>query len=294
MAQTAAHGYNRGAMHWLALIDRETVGNLVTVLGILVAARVVIYQMDRQLGLQRDNAREELKLRVHELLARRARELSEAIVSAKMYAFLIPGELDVLEQHRKLGLKRSPSDKRAVDFAKLHHEAMDATTELLYDFGAWSIAFPGLEVFNTALMSATHDAREAFSPLHLALLQALPMDPPLDAPAHIQRPIVPLPLSNEQMAQLQKLVDGYVNAVDDLGCYVGDLIVESQNNLLSGLFERRVPLRKPIDPRCKVISTDPVKLKALLQYFNNETPWGKNVRETEESVRKSLNRESRT
>lgn len=280
-------------MTWLAF-DQDTTSNLITVLGILVAALMVVWQLGRQhrdsLMRQRDNAREELKVRLHELLVQKVRDLTEAIVSAKMYAFLIPAHLEGLEHQRKLGIQPRPSEKRADEFAKLHHEAAEATTNLFYDFEAWSMAFPGLEVFKVALNSVAHDAREAFSPLHTALLEALPMDPPPDAPAYVPRPITPPPLSKEKTEQLKALVNNYSNAMDDIGVYVGDLMIESQNNLLSGLFERRVPLREPIDPRHRVISTDPEKVSDLLAYFNNETPWGREKKEIEDSVRSSLDK----
>ena len=76
--------------------------------------------------------------------------------------------------------------------------------------------------------------------------------------------------------------------MDDIGSYVHDLTIESQNNLLSGLFERRVPQRQPLDPSFKVISTDPAKVKELLRYFENETSWGKAKREAEAYTRANL------
>lgn len=54
-------------------------------------------------------------------------------------------------------------------------------------------------------------------------------------------------------------MERYKEAMDVIVNYVDDLTIESQNNLLSGLFERRLAVRQPIDPRYRVISTDPAQ-----------------------------------
>jgi hypothetical protein len=70
---------------------------------------------------------------------------------------------------------------------------------------------------------------------------------------------------------------------------LNDLIVEAQKNLLSGLFEGKVPLRQPLDPRFKVISTDSDKeIEELLRYFTHDTAWGKNNALTRETVKEQL------
>ena len=281
---------------WFEQNAVDLIGYGITFLGIIVAAGVVVWQIGRQhkdsLALQRDNAREELKLRVHGLLVQRIRKLSDANVSAGMYAFMIPMTLETIQEQFARGLPPSSVRQRAIEFSRLHDEASQAVVELLWDFEAWSIAFPGLEVFRAALHSANHDAREAYFPLFNQLLIALPMDPPEDAPPEVPRPVggLPLPLSGVEMARLKVLVDRYKWAMDDISNYVYDLTIESQNNLLSGLFEHRVPQRQPIDPRFRVISTDPVKTKELLYYFENETSWGKEKRETEARVRDDLDK----
>lgn len=87
---------------------------------------------------------------------------------------------------------------------------------------------------------------------------------------------------------MKLLVDMYKDAMDEIGSYVHDLTIESQNNLLSGLFARRVPKRQPLDPKIKVISTEPSVAGKLLHYFENETPWGKSKQETEADVKAKL------
>jgi len=146
--------------------------------------------------------------------------------------------------------------------------------ELIVEFECWSIAFPGLNVFKVALNAAAYDVRQSFPPLFAALLQILPMDPP---PGETGKPtIIHPPPSPEVLSALKRLTEQYKAAVDEIGCYIYDLTVEAQNNLLHGLFEGTVPPRRPLDPRRKVISTVPETAQALIRYFETETAWGKN------------------
>ncbi|MDD5321875.1 MAG: hypothetical protein PHD43_14960 [Methylococcales bacterium] len=281
---------------WFEQNAVDLIGHALTVVGIIGAAATVVWQLGRQhqssLLLQRDNAREELKLRLHELLVQKVRRLSNANVEAAMYAYMIPFNVENFQRQLAQGLYPTPIKERAPDFSRLHAEANNALIELIQEFEAWSIAFPGLEVFQVALNVANHDAREAFAPLFTALLRVLPFDPPDDAPPNVPRPLIqPLiqsPISSEEYAQLKILVERYKEAMDEIGSYVHDLTIESQNNLLSELFERRVPPRQPIDPRLKVISTDPEKVAQLLSYFENETSWGNAKRAAETNARAKL------
>lgn len=277
---------------WFEQNAVDLIGHALTIIGIIAATATVVWQLGRQhkssLLLQRDNAREELKLRLHEILTNKVRNLSNANVHTAIYAYMIPFNVENYQRQLAQGLHPTPIKERAPAFSHLHSEANNALSELIEEFESWSIAFPGIEVFQVALNSANHDAREAFVPLFTALLRVLPMDPPENAPPNVPRPIVPSPISKDEYEQLTKLVGHYKEAMDEIGCYVHDLTIESQNNLLSGLFDRRVPLRQPIDPKFKVITTDPEKAEQLLRYFGNESSWGKSKLDAEASVKTKL------
>ena len=277
---------------WLELNAVGLIGHALTVIGIVGAAVTVVWQLGRQhrssLLLQRDNARAELKLRLHEQLVQKIRRLSHANVEAAMYAYMIPFNVENFQRQLAQGYFPTPIEARAPEFSRLNAEANNALIELIQEFEAWSIAFPGLEVFQVALNVANHDAREAFASLFSVLLGVLPRDPLENASPNTSRHLVPNLISSDEHAQLKKLVNHYKEAMDDIGGYIHDLTIESQNNLLSDLFDHRVPLRQPIDPRYKVISTDSETKKQLLHYFENETPWGIAKRATEDGVRAEL------
>jgi hypothetical protein len=279
-------------MQWLKDNAIDLMGHGLTLVGIVIATVTVILQLARQhkssLQLQRENAREELKLRIHETLAEKVRKLSRANTRAAMYAFMIPFNVGNFQNQRSLGMNSTPVKERTPEFSKLHFEANDVLVELIEEFEAWAIAFPGLTVFQTALNSANHNAQNAFHELFSFLVPVLPFDPPIDAHPQMPRPFVPKILSDQEREQLKEHVDRYKEAMDEIGSYIHDLTIESQNNLLSGLFDRRVPVRRPLDPQMKVITTESGRAARLLHYFENETDWGRSKQAAEQDVRKAL------
>jgi hypothetical protein len=266
-------------MNWFQAHAVELIGDALKVLALIAGAVTVIWQMRKQhknsLALQRENAREALKLRIYETLLNRIRALSDAHIEAANYVFLIPPAIESFQREQSAGYKPSPLRQRVPTFSDLHSKAQGHLAELIVEFECWSIAFPGLDVFQVALNAAAYDVRESFSPLFSALLHVLPMDPP---PGESGKPtIIHPPPSPEVFSALKHLIEQYKEAMDEIGCYLHDLTIEAQNNLLHGLFERKVPPRQPLDPKHKVISTVPEKAQALIRYFKTETAWGKYV-----------------
>ncbi len=278
---------------WLEQNAAALVGHALTVIGLIVGAVTVVCQLGRQhknsLALQKENCREELKLRVFEILVKRTRSLTHASVEAGLYAIQIPIHLDIYRYQCSLGISPMPVTDRADEFLRLHAQFGSALVELIEEFESWAIAFPGLHIFQVALNAASHDERGAFSRLHSALLPALPVDLPMDSNSNKCTPFLQPPLSDQAYLELQTLVANYKEAVDEAACYVHDLVIEAQNNLLSGLFEHRVPRRKPLDPSCKVISTEPENVRQLLRHFEHDSAWGKAKANTEAEVIAQLN-----
>ena len=265
-------------MNWVQVNAVELIGDGLKVFGLIAAAATVVWQMRKQhknsLALQRENARQALKLRIYETLAQRIRTVSDAYIDAAMYAFGIVPAIESFQREQFAGYQPSPLKQRAPSLSDLHFKAEGQLADLIVEFECWSIAFPGLHVFQVALNAAAYDVRQSFPPLFSALLQILPMDPPAGEAG--KPTIIHPPPSPEVFSALTRLIEKYKGTMDEISCYIHDLTIEAQNNLLHGLFEERVPLRQPLDPQHKVISTVPEPAQALIRYFETETPWGKN------------------
>ena len=119
------------------------------------------------------------------------------------------------------------------------------------------------------------------------------MDPPEGNPNNNPIFLKP-PLTKDELSQLEVLELRYREATADVECFIHDLKVEAQNNLLFGLFDQKAPRRVPLDSGGKVISTDPEEMRRLIKYFEDETPWGASKAATEKSVKENISRNSGT
>ena len=95
----------QSAMNWLQANTAELISDGLKVLGLVAATATVVWQLRRQhknsLALQRENAREALKLRIYETLVQRIRALSDANIEATMYVFGIPPALESFRDARR-------------------------------------------------------------------------------------------------------------------------------------------------------------------------------------------------
>lgn len=274
---------------WLEQNAVGLVGHGLTLIGLFSAAGTIAWQLAKQhknsLALQRENAREALKLQVYEKLIPQIRKASHCICGSGMYAFTIPIHLDIYFSQQSSGFSPNPVTDRAQELLRLHGEASSSLVELIEEFESWGIAFPGIEVFQVALNVVSFDMRESFHELHTALLPALPFDIPMSPGSSVTMGSTRQPsLLPGQLESLKSLVDRYKAATDDAASYLYDLTIEAQNNLLSNMFQRRLPPRNPLDPSCKVISTQPKAAEQLMHYFETETPWGMAKRSTDQTV----------
>lgn len=256
----------------------DLAGHLLTVLAIIAGFIGIGYQYRKSLRLQQANAREALKLQVYGKLVQAANAVSATNSAANMYAFLMPGRLRGMLNHEQTGVPPLVTNQRAKKLMELESTASDALVELVIQIENWEIAFPTGELFRIAFSVTSQSIREKSDKLMKAAMPLLPMERDDGTGT-----LFPLPqLTSEKIDALQLLVNDFCSARDDLSGYTHDLIVEAQNSLLSGLFERRLQPRKPADPRCKVLTSG--KASELIRYFKNETPEGREMMEAERDV----------
>lgn len=262
----------------------DWVSTALTAFGMIVGVGVVLIQLGRQhrssLKLQRGSAREALRLKVYESLEAKARAFAEAESEARSYADSIAREMQSSIWAATGGFPQQPSTLRASELSRRHFAASSALVELISEIEVWEIAFPAAELFRTAFSSASYDIDQVFHPFFQLAVRLLPVEMP-DG-----RLFVPPVPSAETLDEVKEKVAAYTEARGDLRNYTHDLIVEAQNLLLSKLFKRRVAIRKPIDPACKVITAE--NSTALMQYFETETPSGKAWIEASAQVRENL------
>ena len=110
---------------WINENWHQLLGPFTTLWGILVATKTVIWQLGRQhessLDIQRENKREELKLRVYETLIQRMEKAQDCISKAWMYVFVLPGNIELQMRNVAAGFQPIPLNQRGPKFAELHN-----------------------------------------------------------------------------------------------------------------------------------------------------------------------------
>jgi hypothetical protein len=266
-------------------------GDLITIFGIFAGAGIIFWQLGRQhkneLKIQKENYREQLRLQIYQEFSEVLEEANNRTVQVGVYVTLIPMQFRTCLYQVASGIKPAPLKDRITKINDMNYEASNSVIKLIRLFEKYEIICPELDIFKTAVNVAKYDMSEAFLPLHRFLGPLLPMDI-VDAAGITQVVNVTIP-TEEQITKLEELAKNYKDAEEDLGCYLYDLNVELQNIFLSSLFDNKVKRREPIDPNLKVITTDSEDLKTLKKYFEEETAWGQDSKETEKKVRESLN-----
>lgn len=113
---------SRLGMNWLQANAAELIGDglKLNVLGLIAATGTVVWQLRRQhrnsLALQRENAREAIKLPIYETLVQRIRALSDANIDAARYAFGILPAIESLQRERSAG-NQPPVEQRVPTFS---------------------------------------------------------------------------------------------------------------------------------------------------------------------------------
>lgn len=252
---------------------------IITLLGFLISATMIIWQMKHQqktsLLLQRENSREALRLQIYQTLEKQISKVNEAAIKAGGYLLLLPANIKSNAFSLAHGVKPPPLRERALDYNSKNYELSEAIVELFYAFESYEIACPDFKIFKIALSSAQHDLREVNAKLFTELLEILPIDLNEDDAKKTGHKLIDKPLPDDERCQkLEALIGRYKEITTDVNSYMHDLQIDAQNKLLNKLFDNKLPPRRPLDPKYKVITTDPKDIEELKRYFENETAWG--------------------
>lgn len=142
----------------------------------------------------------------------------------------------------------------------------------------WEIIDPRLKILRYAFTSGLVDVQASVKQYHLKTMTVLPMT---DEAVKTMKWKLP---NEEGMERLYEASDNVVLAVARVEQWIQDAQVILQNLLMGELFETALPTRDdPEDEEMasfKVLRLD--RCDELVQYFENETEWGKERRALEE------------
>lgn len=243
------------------------------VLPVLLGALIVVWQVGRQhrsgLELQRENLKDEQRLRLFDDLSMKLAEAESAVVALGLSGLLVPNALKAfIQQSALLGFEPAPVDHRSADLLTRRGRADKAVLEVVRALEYREILNPNFVAFRYAVSAQIERVWSAFSSFHLAAAPLLPLDPPPTPAATGARPRTALPLTDQNVADLAQKGGVLQSECLTLSCFLSDLGREAQNALLGSLFELRLPPRRPRDPEVLVLETSRNGLLRLEQHFD--------------------------
>ena len=260
---------------WLAPDGPWWADPLATMVGIIVGAYMIFVQ-------QRHASRAELKLQLFEKLQTDLSAASSAQLSAGMWAFSAPRNLDLYLKMVSNGQKPALPQSDTRHFYELNREAGEQVSDLVILLEGYDIVSEHFELYRMALVCTARELNDAFTAMIPLLHRTLPLYPP---PGTLGQPIMPQSSDAEREA-FRAACERYWALSSNISSFIHDIKIEAQNVLLGGIFTRRVPPRDPPDKTQWVLRTDdPEHLEKLKKWFMEDHPVAKHAKQLDAELR---------
>lgn len=246
-------------------------------LGTLVGAGIAIWQTRAQSrsgsALQRERAREELKLDLYHRLRAEIDVVSDTLREVTSYVAFLPATFTTYCRFTRDGIRPAPIKERALELLEMNSAFGRAHSRLVQTLEDFEIVEPNTLVFHHALLTTSYDLLDAFQPMYRKLSMYLPVDLPPD-PQGNRSSVFPAFPSEGEVETLAKLIQRHYEVSLVMDVYLYDLRRESQSILLGDLFGTKLAPRMPEDPDAIVLTADPVKAPKLIRHFEAAGNWG--------------------
>lgn len=259
--------------------------------GVFVLSLQIYLQHKSSLNLQRKNYKQKTQIQLYNEIAKNISDATEKNITIQTKIRSVVSSLRMYLYSVERGNKDYEIYSRSSEIENCHYESLGAVVELMGKIEQYLIINPNFAIFITAFSSIHHDLMESFQPLSIMLMENLPIDVPKEKQQQLQVAVLRMNIKKENIDKIEYLSDIYLDNLLTASCYVFDLSREAQNLLLGEVFKNKVPARKPIVSKYKVINTEPNNIKSLEKYFNEETSWGKEKKKYE-TIAKNKNKTS--
>ncbi len=236
--------------------------SLIQIVSITVGALLVVYQLGRQhrneIKLQQDNFRQEQRLKLFEQIAELEETAQTAIAELSTMGLSAPNQFDLFKivfdahsAHPKDVPIPGPIRTRGNDFVEAFKKASAAVSAVTMAVERREILNPDFSIFRIAIIHQSQKCLEAYMAFSVKIAPYLSISTPDGL-----RSSPLMPPSAEDDTEIKILGQKFYDEYFTLQMYLSDLIIEAQNSLLGQLFQNRLPIRQPLDPKHLVISTE--------------------------------------
>jgi hypothetical protein len=263
-----------GGGHSSISILKDIVVPGVQILAPFLAAVMILIQIRHNSKKDREKLKFDLQTKFYNEIEEKASIASQAVLEAHGFcnSVMITCNMIIAGQNSQFSVT-------PLDFNRVQYGLLNTLADLIITIEKYEIVLQEITIFKSAFSAFSHDLHEAIAQFYPVLLNVLPYDVPMPPDGAKTTRVHQAALNATQAAQLLELKENFEQPIHNIGGILSDLRVEFQNVLLGPLFKRKLPPRQPLDPDNVVVRTDPASIARLTDYFDNHTPWGKNIKE---------------
>jgi hypothetical protein len=241
---------------------------LVTFASVTISALLIIWQIGRQyrnsIDLQQDNHRNQFKIKLYQELASFIDKATDK-VRIGIVGLMLPGKIANSGSYTEI-------HERPLDISNGSSELVIEVTKLMCFLETYEVVMPRFRIFRLAFGCATDKLQKVTSEYFTMLLRFLPTDVKEEDAKRLGINVLPpVKPNNDELDKLREMGSQYFQECQDVYCYIHDLRIEAQKELLGNIFGNDVHGRIPIEEEYVVISTDKTKLAELENYFYENT-----------------------
>ena len=253
------------------------VGVIIQLAAIVVGVWIIFLQVKRNhqssLYLQKRNFQEELHLKIFNKISEKIESASNAINSSISDVHGLPGSIKLFWDIRiKENINIKPYMKRSNEIITSHRSTQNSVFKLVSIIESHEIAFPSFRIFIDMICYQNKVCADEFNKFFDEVLPYLPIDVKVKNQKILGTDVIkPRKPTTKILKKIRCLADVYMRECLTLQSYIYDLNIEGQNFLLGNLFDNRIPVRKPQDPKLMVITTDQKNVQELEKYLKKKS-----------------------
>jgi hypothetical protein len=234
-------------------------GTVVQFLGFAVAIGVVGYQLHKQRQMQRENHLTQIRREIYKEITDRMEQSSPSGISITLDLLL--GLLAKARQQKEQTGSYLPPPMRV---ETITNDFKGVQSRLFAVSGAvekYEIVGENQPLFRRALVAKIREMSNAFMPIVFALPYILLSDEGITDPDKL------LVMTDDELGEFRKKIEHFRDVAADIDGFLYDIQVETQNILLGGLFDRKLEVRRPLDPEVLVLTSQDTKQLAKVRAF---------------------------
>jgi hypothetical protein len=234
-------------------------GTVVQFVGFAVAILVMWYQLQKQREMQKENHLTQIRRDIYKEITDRMEHSSPSGISVTLDLLL--GLLAKAREKKEQTGNYLPPPMRVETIANDFKRVQSRLFGVSGAVEKYEIVGENQPLFRRALVAKISEMSNAFMPILFVLPYVLLSDEGITDPDKL------LVVADDELGEFKKKIKQFQNVASDVDGFLYDIQVEAQNILLGGLFERKLEVRRPLDPEAMVLTSQDTKQLAKIRAF---------------------------